>query len=295
MSVPNTPRPAGAPRPQGGSHPQGRQPSRQGDRPPVSRAHAAPARPFVPQKRSMLPFILICVGVLALGVALQALMPNGFSLTGGTVGGGGGDRRGRDRGFGHRADQRGHDLQRPPLPRRGGPHAGLGGGAQRLRRGGGTGGLDAGARGRGEPHVHFPPAHAGPGRVRAGVRRFHLSRRRGRLPRPLLPQGGGRHADALQPRGRGRGGHQHPRAGQKRRLSPRGGRLGGLLPVHAGHGEYGRELPGDDRGHHPIGRGHQRGHGRQTRAPSPTRMAATGTTSSFTTPPARMWTSPAGI
>ena len=75
MSVPNTPRPAGAAHPQGG-------------RPPVSRAHAAPARPFVPQKRSMLPFILICAGVLALGVALQALLPNGFSLTGGAVGGG---------------------------------------------------------------------------------------------------------------------------------------------------------------------------------------------------------------
>ena len=81
MSVPNTPRPAGAAHPQGGSHPQG-------DRPPVSRAHAAPARPFVPQKRSMLPFILICAGVLALGVVLQALLPNGFSLTGGAVGGG---------------------------------------------------------------------------------------------------------------------------------------------------------------------------------------------------------------
>ena len=60
MSVPNTPRPAGAAHPQSGSHPQG-------GRPPVSRAHAAPARPFVPQKRSMAPFILICVGVLALG------------------------------------------------------------------------------------------------------------------------------------------------------------------------------------------------------------------------------------
>ena len=81
MSVPNTPRPAGAPRPQSGSHPQG-------DRPPVSRAHAAPARPFVPQKRSMAPFVLICVGVLALGVALQALLPNGFSITGGAAGGG---------------------------------------------------------------------------------------------------------------------------------------------------------------------------------------------------------------
>lgn len=87
MSVPNTPRPAGAPRPQGGSHPQGGN-HPQGDRPPVSRAHAAPARPFVPQKRSMAPFVLICVGVLALGVVLQALLPNGFSLTGGTVGGG---------------------------------------------------------------------------------------------------------------------------------------------------------------------------------------------------------------
>ena len=81
MSVPNTPRSAGAAHPQGGSHPQG-------GRLPVPRAHAAPARPFVPQKRSMLPFILICVGVLALGVALQALLPNGFSLTGGAAGGG---------------------------------------------------------------------------------------------------------------------------------------------------------------------------------------------------------------
>ena len=36
----------------------------------------------------MLPFILICAGVLALGVVLQALLPNGFSLTGGAVGGG---------------------------------------------------------------------------------------------------------------------------------------------------------------------------------------------------------------
>ena len=36
----------------------------------------------------MLPFILICAGVLALGVVLQALLPNGFSLTGGEVGGG---------------------------------------------------------------------------------------------------------------------------------------------------------------------------------------------------------------
>ena len=87
MSVPNTPRPAGAAHPQGGSHPQGGN-RPQGSRPPVPRAHAAPARPFVPQKRSMLPFILICAGVLALGVVLQALLPNGFSLTGGAAGGG---------------------------------------------------------------------------------------------------------------------------------------------------------------------------------------------------------------
>ena len=106
----------------------------------------------------MLPFILICVGVLALGVALQALLPNGFSLTGGTVGGGAVTAVAEIEASDTVQINEVMTSNDPPLPRRGGPHAGLGGGAQRLRRGGGTGGLDAGARGRGEPHVHFPPS-----------------------------------------------------------------------------------------------------------------------------------------
>ena len=59
MSVPNTPRPAGAGRP------------RQ-SRPAASRSRRAPRR------HTLLPFALCCVGALALGVILQALLPNGF-------------------------------------------------------------------------------------------------------------------------------------------------------------------------------------------------------------------------
>ena len=59
MSVPNTPRPAGAGRP------------RQ-SRPAASRSRRAPRR------HTLLPFALCCVGALALGVILQVLLPNGF-------------------------------------------------------------------------------------------------------------------------------------------------------------------------------------------------------------------------
>ena len=106
MSVPNTPRPTGSrpqgtARPQGNAQPQGSARPQGNARPQGSarpqgnaypqgrRPQAAPVQRFVPQKRPMLPFILICAGALVLGVLLQALLPNGFSLRNGEVGGDG--------------------------------------------------------------------------------------------------------------------------------------------------------------------------------------------------------------
>ena len=79
MSMPNTaPRPpqgANRPQPQGANRPQ---PQGAANRP---RPQASPGR-AARRRHPMLPFALCCVAALALGVVLQALMPNGFSLRG---------------------------------------------------------------------------------------------------------------------------------------------------------------------------------------------------------------------
>ena len=78
MSMPNTaPRPpqgANRPQPQGANRPQ---PQGAANRP---RPQASPGR--TRRRHPMLPFALCCAAALALGVVLQALMPNGFSLRG---------------------------------------------------------------------------------------------------------------------------------------------------------------------------------------------------------------------
>ena len=167
-------------------------------------------------RASLLPFALLLprragAGRAFAGALAQRLFPARRS----------GGRRGRrrrdgDRGLRHRADQRSDDRQRQPLPRRGRPARRTGSkcATPRTRR------WTCGAgRWRAAPTENrlyrLPRASAGAGRVRAGVRRSRLRGRRGRLPRALLPQGGGRRADAVQPRGRGRGGHQHTRAGAR--------------------------------------------------------------------------------
>ena len=78
MSMPNTaPRPpqgANRPQPQGANRPQ---PQGAANRP---RPQASPGQ--ARRRHPMLPFALCCMAALALGVVLQALMPNGFSLRG---------------------------------------------------------------------------------------------------------------------------------------------------------------------------------------------------------------------
>ena len=96
MSVPNMPpRPTGAGRPQGtrrppaqGARPQGAAPGGYRPQPqrPQPRPAAAPRQGGVPRRHPLLPFALACVCALVLGVVLQALLPNGFSLSGAPAG-----------------------------------------------------------------------------------------------------------------------------------------------------------------------------------------------------------------
>ena len=269
MSVPNTPRPTGSrpqgtARPQGNAQPQGSARPQGNAYPQGRRPQAAPVQRFVPQKRPMLPFILICAGALVLGVLLQALLPNGFSLRNGEVAG--------DGSVATVAEIEASDtVQLNEVMTANG----------RLFR-------DASGRTpdwvevrnasarlwsckagrwravRGKAHLRLPAAHARPRRMRAGICRLYLRRRRGGLSRPLLPQGGGRHADALQPPdGVAVEAINIPALAQDAVYRRVGRGLGGLHAVHAGHGKHGGELPDDDRGRHALGRGGQRGHVRQ--------------------------------
>ncbi len=87
MSVPNMP-----PRPAGSRPPMRGRPQGAGSRPQAGQYHprrpvAAPRQGHAPRRHTLLPFSLACACALALGVVLQALLPNGFSLAGDTEGG----------------------------------------------------------------------------------------------------------------------------------------------------------------------------------------------------------------